>query len=38
MSINKQNMIEKSKVKNRLSSQNYDKDLLEEKKCIIYLI
>ena len=25
MSINKQNMIEKSKVKNRLSSQNYEK-------------
>jgi hypothetical protein len=31
MSLYKQNMIEKSKIENGLSSQNYQKDLLEEK-------
>ena len=31
MSLNKQNVIEKSRTENGLSSQNYEKDLLEEK-------
>ena len=31
MSLYKQNVIEKSKIENGLSSQNYQKDLLEEK-------
>ena len=31
MSLNKKNVIEKSKTENGLSSQNYEKDLLEEK-------